>query len=160
MITEASLRRVDLLSETLLYDAACAFIADFRQAQRKTLPESQLHGLHDIIQAENYQQLKKYMGHQQLRSWSHDQEYIKTFYKNLEQRITQVMIDALKDMLAKDSALTLHDRPELEMLLAREFIQHLIAEHNYWEATNQLERSQQRADAPHGARPPQQQGRR
>ncbi|HKV57085.1 MAG TPA: hypothetical protein VJO32_02350 [Ktedonobacteraceae bacterium] len=133
MPTLAQLQKIWLLSDTVLYPEAVAFIRRLVEKEGcNPLPASQVNGLFSIAESSRYGELRRFVEHQRDRDWQPSKRDIKTFYTRLEQELTRMERRlAVEFRLTKDE----HGRPvsdtdqnEMLALLAREFIQHVIAE--------------------------------
>jgi hypothetical protein len=134
MPTHTQLQTIWLLSDTVLYPEATAFMRHLvRDLQCQPLPSSQVNGLLSIAEAHRYDKLYEFVLHQRDRDWPSKQRDIKTFYTALEENLT-----TMRQRLRGDFRLMSDtqrpggehqaDEEELMALLAREFIQHLVAE--------------------------------
>ena len=153
MPTTAQLRKIWLLSDTVLYPEAAAFLRRLVRDQNcKPLPTSQVAGLLNIAEAYQYDELSTFVIHQRDRNWPPRQRDIKTFYTALAETLVE-----MEKRLSDDFHLVASARKgpsqrgpeeyELLALLAREFIQHLIAENILLAAKEDDERRQQRPPA-------------
>lgn len=133
MPTLTQLQKIGLLSDTVLYPEAVAFIRRLVEKDGcNPLPTSQVNGLFSIAESSRYSELRQFVEHQRDRDWPPSKRDIKTFYTRLEQEFTRMERRlAVEFGLTKDE----HGRPvsdadqnEMLALLAREFIQHVIAE--------------------------------
>jgi hypothetical protein len=134
MPTHAQLQMVWLLSDTILYPEATAFMRHLvRDLQCNPLPPSQVNGLLSIAEVQQYDKLRAFVLHQRSRNWPSRQRDIKTFYTELEGILTRMqqrirgdfrLVNETKKQGGEQKA----DELELMALLAREFIQHLVAE--------------------------------
>lgn len=126
-------QKISLLSDTVLYPEAVAFMRRLVDKEGcNPLPTSQVNGLFSIAESSRYGKLREFVEHQRDRDWPPSKRDIKTFYTRLEQEFTH-----LERRLAVEFGLTKdeHGRPvsdadqnEMLALLAREFIQHILAE--------------------------------
>lgn len=133
MPTLTQLQKIGLLSDTVLYPEAIAFIRRLVEKDGcNPLPTSQVNGLFSIAESSRYGELREFVEHQRDRDWPPSKRDIKTFYTRLEQEFTRlerrldVEFHLTKDergRIASDA-----DQNEMLALLAREFIQHVIAE--------------------------------
>jgi hypothetical protein len=133
MPTLAQLQKVWLLSDTVLYPEAVAFIRKLvREQECDPLPTSQVAGLLSIAESLRYNELYRFILHQRERNWPPGKRDIKTFYTALEEVLGVMRRKRLKDefrLLDGVSAGELKQETDALMaLLAREFIQHLVAE--------------------------------
>lgn len=134
MPTHAQLQNIWLLSDTVLYPEAVAFMRRLvREQDCNPLPPSQVNGLLSIAESHQYDKLYDFVLHQRDRDWPPRQRDIKTFYIALEETLTNMQRRLRGDFHLVSGARKAggeHDADEQEMmaLLAREFIQHLVAE--------------------------------
>lgn len=148
MISEKEQARIRLLSDNELYEQA----VEFTRGIGGTLPGSQINGLLNVALANTYEHLEAFVKHQHTRStWRASERYIPEFYRKLEHKLKELerLIPSLTER--RQTELSPEDRQTLKMLLAREFIQHVLAENGY----QGVQRSVHQADR--GA-PPRQQG--
>ncbi|HEY6542961.1 MAG TPA: hypothetical protein VIZ18_18610 [Ktedonobacteraceae bacterium] len=133
MPSATQLQKIWLLSDTVLYPEAVAFMRRLVDKEGcNPLPTSQVNGLFSIAESSKYSKLREFVEHQRDRDWPPSKRDIKTFYTRLEQEFTRLERRfAVEFGLAKDE----HGRPvsdvdqnEMLALLAREFIQHILAE--------------------------------
>lgn len=154
------LQKISLLSDTALYPEAVAFMRRLVDKEGcNPLPTSQVNGLFSIAESSRYSELREFVEHQRDRDWPPSKRDIKTFYTRLEQEFTH-----LERQLAVEFGLTKdeHGRPisdadqnEMLALLAREFIQHILAENGVIAARSG---NQYRAKQSTGSQPQQRAG--
>ncbi len=127
MPSEGQLRQLWNLSDNVLYPEAVTFLRRLVNEQGcATLPASQVTGLLNIANASIYSELVRFIRHQQERNWPESKKDIKIFYAELEKWLTTFRNRRLRDEfhLGRGN----QEVDELMALLAREFIQHLVAE--------------------------------
>jgi len=139
MLSHKHLQKIELLSDTILYPEAVAFVRRMIQKERcKPLPATQVNGLLNIALTLKYDDARRFVEHQRERNWPSNKRDIKTFYTHLEKELTR-----LEQRLHTEFALTKDERgrrvsaeDEQEMLglLFREYVQHLLAENMLAEA--------------------------
>jgi hypothetical protein len=152
MLSNAQLQKIYLLSDTVLYPEAVSFMRKLVQEQGcDPLPNSQVAGLLSIAEATRYDELHRFVLHQRDRDWPPSKRDIKTFYTALEEVLSVMQRKRLKDefhMLPDiQGGNVIEARQELDelmALLAREFIQHLVAENGVLAAQKAEERMRQR----------------
>lgn len=134
MPTYEQLQTIWLLSDTVLYPEATAFMRRLvRDLQCDPLPSSQVNGLLNIAEAHQYDTLHNFVLHQRDRDWPSRQRSIKTFYTELAETLTMIERRIRGDFRLvsqgqKAGGGQKADEQELMALLAREFVQHLVAE--------------------------------
>lgn len=136
MASLAQLQKIELLSDTVLYDEAVDFMRKFVGEQGcHPLPNSQANGLLNIAGASKYDDIYRFVVHQRDRNWPPSKRDIKPFYTALEQFLSQMQRRRLREefhLLAEENGRSVSERrreaDELLALLSREFIQHLVAE--------------------------------
>jgi hypothetical protein len=134
MLSREQLQKISLLSDTLLYPEAVAFIRRLVQEEDcDPLPTSQVTGLLSIAEASKYDELYRFVVHQRERNWPPSRSDIKKFYTELEKVLSLMQRKRLKDefRLVTDGLSAGDARQESDTLmasLARDFIQHLVAE--------------------------------
>jgi hypothetical protein len=146
MPTPAQLQKIWLLSDTVLYPEAVAFMLKLvREQECDPLPASQVAGLLSIAESANYDELHRFVLHQRDRNWPPSKRDIKTFYTALEERLSLMQRKRLQDEFHVLGAGDTHQEIKAMMaLLAREFIQHLVAENGTLAAKLDEERKRQR----------------
>jgi len=132
--TPDQLQKIWLLSDTVLYPEAVEFTQRLVK-QGDPLPMSQVNGLLNITASRNYAELLRYVLHQRDRNWPFPKMNIKRFYASLEIVLGKMQRERLRNefhLLQDVSGRSIEDiRQEVDALmalLAREFIQHVLAE--------------------------------
>ncbi len=133
MPTLTQLQKIGLLSDTVLYPEAVAFMRRLVDKEGcNPLPTSQVNGLFSIAESSRYSELRQFVEHQRDRDWPPSKRDIKMFYSRLEQEFTRLerRLDVEFRLTKDEHGRTESDTDQNEMLalLAREFIQHIIAE--------------------------------
>jgi len=132
MITEQEQKKIRLLSDTEFYPQA----VEFMRGIARQLPPTQINGLLNVSLANTYDQLEEFIEHQRTRTtWRREDVHIPDFYKRLAQKLKQLDAYALSIMKSRTGQPSREDMQTLKMLLAREFIQHVLAENAYMGAT-------------------------
>ena len=152
MLSNAQLQKIYLLSDTVLYPEAVSFMQKLVRGQGcNPLPTSQVAGLLNIAEAVKYDELHRFVLHQRDRNWPPSRRDIKTFYTALEEVLLLMQRKRLKDefhlmpdMQGRSLSEVRQEVDELLGRLAREFIQHLVAENGVLAAQTAEERMQQR----------------
>lgn len=152
MPTPAQLQKIWLLSDTVLYDEAVAFIRKLvREQDCDPLPTSQIAGLLSIAESEKYAALKDFIINQRDRNWPPSKRDIKTFYTELEERFSRMYRQRLRgefrllsDEPGQNANDLIKEADALMALVAREFIQHLVAENGALAAQLDDDRKRQR----------------
>lgn len=149
MPTTTQIQNIWLLSDTVLYPEAVAFMRRLlRDQDCRPLPNSQIAGLLSIAESQQYDKLKDFVLHQRTRNWPPSRRDIGIFYTALEESLENME----KRLRGDFHLLAGKQRPgnqigteehELMALLAREFIQHLVAENGVLAITVESERWQQ-----------------
>jgi hypothetical protein len=150
MPDQKQLQKVWLLSDTVLYREAVAFMRSLVSEQEcNPLPGSQVAGLLNIAEASSYDQLERFIYHQRDRDWPPSRRDIKTFYTALGEVLETMYKRRLKDefhLLDSVGAGEIKREAEaLMVLLARDFIQHVVAENGRLAAEIGNSRSRQRS---------------
>ena len=132
MITEQEQEKIRLLSDIELYPQAVEFI----HGVARQLPQTQINGLLNVSLANTYDELERFIERQRTRTtWRREDAHIPDFYKRLSQKLKQLEAYALSIMKSRTGQPSREDMQTLKMLLAREFIQHVLAENVYMGAT-------------------------
>jgi hypothetical protein len=110
------------------------------------LPASQVSGLFNIANASSYAELERFLRHQRDRNWPESRKDIKIFYTELDERLTLFRKKWLPERFhlvqsGKSTKEVNLEIDELMVLVAREFIQHLIAENMVLSAALKAERA-------------------
>jgi hypothetical protein len=150
MPDQKQLRKVWLLSDTVLYDEAVAFMRDLVDKRKcNPLPSSQIAGLLNIAETASYGELADFIIHQRSRDWPPGARDIKAFYTALEETLREMRSSRLREefhLLDGVSPEKIQQETEALMaLLAREFIQHLAAENGFLAVKIAEQRSQQKS---------------
>ena len=133
---EEQMRLLRALSDEELYKQAMAFLdteveIDREMQRRPPLPNTQIHGLLNVAQANTYGELTKFIKHQRERRWDKKNEHIQIFYNDLEREIKKLPEFAKREGLIPEGLSVEQNREEMQRishLLACEFIQHVAAE--------------------------------
>lgn len=140
MLSEAQLQKIALLSDTVLYAEAIDFIRELVDEQDcSPLPTSQMKGLQSIAESYQYDEIHRYIFHQyKERNWPENKQSIRIVYEALDKLFTTMKNKRLKDVFhlvseGRSSKETRDESNELMALLAREFIQHMVAENGLLE---------------------------
>jgi hypothetical protein len=154
MPNTAQLQKIWLLSDTVLYPEAVSFMHKLVEDQEcNPLPASQVSGLLSIAESSKYDELYRFVLHQRDRDWPPSRRDIKTFYTALEEVLSLMRRKRLKDefhLVADAQGQSVQEMRQesdaLMALLAREFIQHLMAENGLLAAATADQRAKQRAN--------------
>jgi hypothetical protein len=144
MLTPEQELKISLLSDTVLYPEAVTFMG-----RLTPLPTSQIMGLLNNTRTPSYGQLNDYVIHQRDRNWEGNKRAIKVFYTELEKTLSQMQKNRMRQefhLLAAQtrSQQATQEENEIMIALAREFIQHLVAENNLRAALQSAEAQAQR----------------
>ena len=153
-LSAAQLQKIWLLSDTVLYPEAVAFLSKLvKEKGCNPLPASQVSGLFSIADSHKYDELYRYVLHQRERDWPPARRDLKIFYTELEQVLSLMQRRRLKDefhLLTAGSegsersvSEIRQEANELMAMLAREFIQHLLAENGVLAMQKAEERAKQ-----------------
>jgi len=154
MPNTAQLQKIWLLSDTVLYPEAVSFIHKLVEDQEcNPLPASQVSGLLSIAGSSKYDELYRFVLHQRDRDWPPSRRDIKTFYTALEEVLSLMRRKRLKDefhLVADAQGQNVQEMRQesdaLMALLAREFIQHLMAENGLLAVATADQRAKQRTN--------------
>src|SRR6266567_7879057 len=152
MLSTEQMRKLSLLSDTVLYPEAVAFIGRLVREERcSPLPTSQVMGLLNVAYASRYTELHEFVKHQRDRNWPESRSDIKLFYTELEKFLTAMQKRRLRDEfhLVEGAPNTSGGRQEVDELmasLAHDFIQHLVAENSVLAAKQADEKAKERAN--------------
>jgi hypothetical protein len=140
MLSKEQVSAIGLLSDTILYPEAVALIRQLvRDEECDPLPTSQVTGLLNVAASATYNQLYTFVVHQRDRNWPASKSDIPKFYIALEKYLTTMQKKRLKDefhlltegLNTKDAK---DESDDLMAQLARNFIQHLVAENGLFVA--------------------------
>jgi hypothetical protein len=152
MLSTDKLQKISLLSDTMLYPEAVAFIRQLVQEEEcDPLPNSQVTGLLNVAASAKYSELYRFVLHQRDRNWPGSKSDIKKFYTALEKYLTTMHKKRIKDefhlaseeLSSRDAS---QEADELMARLAQEFIQHLVAENGLLAAAKTDEKARERAN--------------
>jgi len=141
MLTTEQLLKIALLTDTVLYPEAVAFIRQLvNEEESDPLPLSQVNGLLNVAASSKYSELYTFVVHQRDRNWPQSKADIKKFCAALERYLTNMQRRRLKDEfhLVTDGLNGSDARRESEELMAAmayDFIQHLVAENDLLDKT-------------------------
>ncbi len=112
----------------------------------RPLPASQVTGLLNIANASSYAELNRFLRHQRERNWPESRKDIKIFYTELEEHLTTLRKKWLPERFprpqaGKSTKEINQEADELMVLIAQDFIQHLIAENMVLIAVMKAERA-------------------
>src|SRR5258708_20932159 len=137
MIVEKQQAKIRLLGDNELYPQAIEFMRGIGRA----LPATQINGLLNVSLADTYDGLGKFIERQSKReTWRREDTHIPDFYKRLPNKLKQIIeayVPSIMQLTAGQSSQ--EDLQAVKMLLAREFIQHLLAENGYMGATRAVQ---------------------
>jgi hypothetical protein len=149
MISTSQQEKVYYLSDTVLYKEAIGLVRSLkdRDGRPQPLPSSQVKGLWNIANASStYSGLTEFIVHQKLRDWQPAKRFLGSFYTELERVFNQMRNQRLRSefriLNEKDTSQSISQQAdEIMILLAREFIQHLVTENALMETENRDKRS-------------------
>lgn len=128
-LTDEQLKKIWLVSDTVLYPEAVIFIHDLNEEEPKALPlpNSQIERLFNLTRSSTYDEVVQYIK-RQIERGIH-----KAFYEKLDKALLTIERKRLQEefQLVIQPAIRKEEsaaKKELMLLLAHEFIQHLIAE--------------------------------
>ncbi len=148
-----SLAQLDILwnlSDTVFYPEAVAFIHHLIYDEEcMPLPATQIIGLLNIANVSSYAELERFIRHQRDRDWPTSKQDIKTLYTELDKLFTTIKNKRLRDEFhlvqgKQNSKETNQEIDELMILVAHDFVQHLVAENSLLAAQKADERSRRR----------------
>jgi hypothetical protein len=128
MITAQEQQQICFLSDTTLYEQA----REFMRNMGGPLSQSQINGLLNVSLNNTYAELNTFIADQMKRAAL--DEHIRNFYTRLQEQLRNLDAQALSIISARAQP-SPEDLQTLKMLLAREFIQHVLAENAYKGAT-------------------------
>lgn len=128
MITQKEQEKIRLVSDTELYPQAVTFM----EGIAKALPATQINGLLNVSLGNTYDQLEEFVKSQiRRKTWKPSERHIPEFYRRLGQKFKELekYIPAITSL--RQEKISVMDKETMKMELAREFIQHLLAENDY-----------------------------
>lgn len=133
MLSQKQLQKIESFSDTVLYPESVAFVRRMVQKEKcNPLPMTQANGLLNIALSLNYDDVLGFVEHQRERNWPSNKRDIKTFYTHLEKELTRLEQRLNTDFFPTKDAhgrrVSSEDEREMLGRLAREYIQHLLAE--------------------------------
>jgi len=141
-IPEPVICRINLLSDTKLLPEAERFIRNFLQ-ENNPMTATQMNGLENIVLAAgNSASIQEYIRHQYAKAaktanekWKNRDYYVALFYESLNEKLTalKTFVRQQKDWFPRpDLPGEAEDAVrEYHYYLVKEFIQHLVADHNF-----------------------------
>jgi hypothetical protein len=134
------------LSDDELYPGAVKFLHRLiDEKECRPLPASQVAGLLNITNNSSYTELERFIRHQLGRDWSESKKDVQIFYTQLDKEFTQMKKTLLPRFhLEQEGKNAREVNDELMALLARDFIQHLLAENLLLLAARANERAKRR----------------
>jgi hypothetical protein len=147
MLSEQEQGEIRIVSDTALYPEAL----ELMKGLGKTLPPTQINGLLNVSLANTYENLQRFVQHQSARStWASRDQHIPDFYKRFQQKLKQIEKTYVPVVTRSRQEKPSHlDEDAIKMALAREFIQHILAENAYKAALYSFQSDQ----AGHNAKP-------
>lgn len=136
----------DASDDTLYSEAVSLLHRLVAEKDCRPLPASQVIGLRNIASASSYMELERFLRHQRERNWPENRQDVKIFYTELSEKLASLK----KTWLPERFHLTSNgisakemnqEKDALMILVAREFIQHLIAENMVLIAALKAERA-------------------
>ena len=152
MLSEAQLQKIGLLSDTILYSEAVAFIRQLVDEQDcSPLPTTQVKGLQSIAESYQYDEVHRYIVHQFERNWPESKRSIKILYTELDRLFTTMKNKRLRDEFhlmgeERNSREARATEDALMAALAREFIQHMVAENGLLELEEKARRAREQRE--------------
>lgn len=152
MLSEVQLQKIDLLSDTVLYPEAVAFIRRLvNEEDCLPLPTSQVKGLQSITESYQYQEIHRYIVHQFERNWPESKRSIKVLYTELDRLFTTMKNQRLRNEfhLVTEGRTNQETDKEINALMAalsREFIQHMVAENGLLEVEERARRAREQRE--------------
>ena len=152
MISTAQQQKVYYLSDTVLYKEAVGLVRSLkdRDGRPQPLPASQVKGLWNIASASpKYSSLTDFIVHQKLRDWQPAKRFIGSFYTELERVFSLMRNQRLRTefrlLNERDTSQSISQQAdEIMLLLACEFIQHMVTENALMESERKEQEQTQR----------------
>lgn len=147
MITGKQIERIRLLSDETLYKEAVTLMQSI--GALNSLPPTQINGLLNVSLANTYRQLIDFVIHQRDRTtWNRqEQQFVPDFYRKLFKKLEDLTREHLPFITAQNKP-SPEDEEGIKMLIAREFIQHLLAENSYMVLQARLNNAQRNQESP------------
>jgi hypothetical protein len=151
MITEKQLERIRLMSDETLYREAIDLMHSIGTAN--SLPSTQINGLLNVSLANTYDHLMEFVKHQRDRTtWNkREQQYVPDFYQKLFNKLQSLVREHLPSITPQGKPSS-EDVEGIKMLIAREFIQHLLAENSYMALQARYHTTERKQGRPQGNR--------
>lgn len=136
VLTLAQVRKIDVISDTVLYPQAAALVKQLIEDEEcDPLPSSQVNGLLNVAGANTYNDLYSFVIHQRDRNWTTSKMDIKKFYTALEKYLSDMARQRVKAEFhlipeGLDAKRTKQITEAMMAVLAKDFIQHFVAENN------------------------------
>ncbi len=135
-LTLAQVHKINVISDTVLYPEAAALVRQLVEEEEcDPLPSSQVNGLLNIAGANIYTDLYSFVLHQRDRNWTASKMDIKKFYAALEKYLSDMVRQRVKAEFqliqeGLDAKQTKQMTEAVMALLAKDFIQHFVAQNN------------------------------
>ena len=129
MLSEQEQLQIRLLSDNELYPQAIELI----QGLGRALPQTQINGLLNVSLGDTYDHLKRFVKRQQGRStWAARDRHIPDFYKKFSEKLLRLEKEYVPLVTKlRPEQVSPVDLQAIRMALARELIQHILAENTY-----------------------------
>jgi hypothetical protein len=132
--------------DTLYFEAVALLRHLVNEKDCIPLPTSQIAGLLNSANASSYTELERFLCHQRDRNWPESRKDIKIFYTGLREKLNTLRKKWLVERFqlvpeGKSAHEVKEEGDKLMALVAREFIQHLIAENMVLIAALKTERA-------------------
>jgi hypothetical protein len=128
MISVREQVQIRLLSDNNLYPQA----VEFMKSIDRPLPPTQINGLLNVSLANPYDQLKLFVERQCTRTtWASRDRHIPDFYRKFTQKLKHLETYVPSITKHRQGKVPREDELAITMELAREFIQHILAENAY-----------------------------
>ena len=130
-------QKIILLSDGQLYRDAMDFVSKHKPLPDLQVTKSQLSGLENIVHSHSFAQILGYINHQLGRDTLKDElrefyQHLLPYLEGLRSMVEEHQFVSIPENASRAERRQLREKiDEYAYLLAKEFIQHLVAENNY-----------------------------
>ena len=136
-------QKIRLLSDGKLYDKAVNFVVEHPDYIHSKVSKAQLSGLQNAVRAGDWAEIEDYIKNRLNRNTTPDD--LKKFYQDLKDYLDE-LYGQVEKLFEIDEGLNRTQKTQVKRryayLLAKEFIQHLVAETNYQRQIGERSRGQ------------------
>ena len=147
-------QKIRLLSDRKLYSKAVKFVAEHLAYIHSKVSKTQLSGLQNAVGASDWAEIDGYIKNRLNRNTTSDE--LKNFYQDLKDYLDEQLYGQVEkhfEIEGSNRTEKTQAKRQYAYLLAKEFIQHLVAETNYQRQIGEKPRGQTGKRSPTGPEP-------